>query len=482
MTNSRTIPDGKPVIQVESNGNHTNGHGKSLSETAAKFETVRIAPQKVHESLEKHILADGFDLVVDLKKSKGSWIEDSRSGKRYLDFFTFFGSSPIGLNHPKMFEPEFLDSLMRTAINKPSSSDAYTVEMADFVETFARLAIPDYLPHLFLIEGGALAVENAIKTAFDWKVRKNFTHGYTAERGRLILHFRYAFHGRSGYTMSLTNTDPNKTLYYPKFKDWPRIDSPYLHFPLNAENITRARKEEATAVQQMKEAFINNPDDIAAIIIEPIQAEGGDHHFSLEFFQMLRQLADENETLLIFDEVQTGIGLTGKMWAHQHFVKPDVMSFGKKTQVCGILASKRVDEVKENVFQKSSRINSTFGGNLVDMVRFKRYLEIIEEEHLVENARVQGEFLLSEIEKLQAEFPTLVFEARGRGLMCAFDLDEAQMRDLLKQKCYDEGLILIGAGDRSIRFRPPLNISRDELMIGLNIIREQLKELSVRDY
>ena len=483
MTNSRITADEKAQAILPTNGHKTNGHDAvSKAPAKPKFEPIHIAPAKVHESLERHILADGLDLVVDLQKSKGSWIEDARSSKRYLDFFTFFGSSPIGLNHPKMFEPGFMGSLTRAAINKPSSSDAYTVEMAEFIETFARIAMPDYLPHLFLIEGGALAVENAIKTAFDWKVRKNFTRGYTAERGKLIMHFRYAFHGRSGYTMSLTNTDPNKTLYYPKFKDWPRIDSPYLHFPRTPENIERSKKEEAAAVQQMKEAFINNPDDIAAIIIEPIQAEGGDHHFSREFFLTLRELADENEAMLILDEVQTGVGLTGKMWAHQHFVQPDVMSFGKKTQVCGILASKRVDEVKENVFQKSSRINSTFGGNLVDMLRFKRYLEIIEEEGMVENARVQGEYLLSELEKLQSEFPTLVFEARGRGLMCAFDLAEAQMRDLLKQKCYDEGLILIGAGDRSIRFRPPLNITRDELTIGLNIIRGQLKELSVRVY
>lgn len=480
--NDKINTEGKPLTTAPANGQSTNGHAVRPSASIEKFETVHIAPIKVHEVLERHMLADGLDLVVDLKKSKGSWLEDARSGKRYLDFFTFFGSSPIGLNHPKMLEPAFLDALTSPAINKPSSSDTYTVEMAEFVETFARIAMPDYLPHLFLIEGGALAVENALKTAFDWKVRKNFTHGYTTERGRLILHFRYAFHGRSGYTMSLTNTDPNKTLYFPKFKDWPRIDSPYLHFPLNAENIERAHKEEASAVQQIKNAFINNPDDIAAIIIEPVQAEGGDHHFRPEFFQALRHLADENEAMLIFDEVQTGIGLTGKMWAHQHFVQPDIMSFGKKTQVCGILAGKRVDEVRDNVFQKSSRINSTFGGNLVDMLRCKRYLEIIEEEKLIENARVQGEYLLAEIEKIQSEFPSLVFEARGRGLMCAFDLAEAQMRDLLKQLCYDEGLILIGAGDRSIRFRPPLNITQDELAIGLNIIRGQLKELSVRDY
>jgi L-lysine 6-transaminase len=478
------IADEKRIV---TNGESVLGNGKTAIRSKAPnnrppFKPVTVAPAKVHETLAKHMLADGFDLVVDLKNSQGSWLQDARSGKRFLDFFTFFGSSPIGLNHPKMFEPKFFEELTHAAINKPSSSDAYTVEMAEFVETFAQIAIPDYLPHAFFIEGGALAVENALKTAFDWKVRKNFTHGYTTERGRQIMHFRYAFHGRSGYTMSLTNTDPNKTLYFPKFKDWPRIDSPYLHFPLTPKNIEQARSDEARAVQQMKDAFINNPDDIAAIIIEPVQAEGGDHHFSLEFMRALRQLADENEAMLIFDEVQTGIGLTGKMWAHQHYVQPDIISFGKKTQVCGMLVGKRVDEVFDNVFQRSSRINSTFGGNLVDMLRFKRYLEIIEEESLVENARVQGQFLLGEIEKMQQEFPELIAEARGLGLMCAFDLCEAQMRDLLRQKCFEEGLILIGAGDRSIRFRPPLNISQEELTMGLTIIREQLKKLSVRDY
>ena len=428
------------------------------------------------------MLADGYELVVDLKKSHGSRLVDARTGKEYLDFFTFFASSPLGINHPKMFEPSFLEELMRAAINKPSSSDAYTVEMAEFVETFARIAAPDYLPHLFFIEGGALAVENTLKTAFDWKVRKNFAKGYTSEKGHKIMHFRYAFHGRSGYTMSLTNTDPTKTLYFPKFKDWPRIDSPYLHFPLTPENIERAKQAEAAAVQQMKTAFAENQDDIAAIIIEPIQAEGGDHHFSNAFMRTLRQLADENEALLIFDEVQTGLGMTGKMWAHQWFVEPDLMAFGKKTQVCGFMGGKRVEEVSENVFVKSSRLNSTWGGNLVDMVRSKRYLEIVEEDALVENSRVQGEFLLSELRKMEQEFPDVIGQARGRGLMCAFSLAEAQYRDVLKQKCYDHGLILIGCGDHSIRFRTALNITREELAEGLEIIRTQLADIRERYY
>jgi len=436
-----------------------------------------VPAMDVHKVLAEHMLVDGFDIVVDLKNSQGCWIQDARTGKRFLDFFTFFASAPIGMNHPKLYESDFAEKLMRTAVNKPSSSDAYTVEMAEFVQTFGRVAIPEYLPHLFLIEGGSMAVENALKIAFDWKVRKNFLHGYTEERGHKILHFRHAFHGRSGYTMSLTNTDPNKTLYFPKFKDWPRVDAPYLHFPLNEENLLRAERDEAECVAEMKQAFRDNKDDIAAIIIEPIQGEGGDHHFSKRFFETLRQLADENDALLIFDEVQTGIGLTGKMWAHQHYVEPDVLSFGKKSQVCGVLASRRVDEVRQNVFQKSSRLNSTWGGNLVDMVRFGKYLEVIEEENLVENARMQGEYLLGRLLELQLEFPELVYGARGLGLFCAFSLVEAQMRDLLKQKCYDAGLIIIGCGDRSIRFRPALNITREELDLGLAIIRNELKDL-----
>jgi L-lysine 6-transaminase len=137
--------------------------------------------------------------------------------------------------------------------------------------------------------------------------------------------------------------------------------------------------------------------------------------------------------------------------------------------------------VLENVFHKPSRINSTFGGNLVDMVRFQRVLEIIHEEKLVDNAREVGTYLLSRIEGMQKEFPGLVSNARGRGLLCAVDLDTAQSRDQLRSKAYEEGLILIGCGDRSIRFRPPLNISKAELDEGLEIIHEALIEISQGD-
>ena len=442
------------------------------------YTPVSIKPSEVHQTLSRHMLADGFDMVIDIKKSHGCRIYDSRYGKKYLDFFSFFASSALGMNHPKLTSPEFLEKLAYVGVNKVSNSDVFSVEMAEFVETFYRLAQPEYLPYVFFVDGGALANENAMKTAFDWKVRKNFARGYTTERGHQVIHFRHAFHGRSGYTMSLTNTDPVKTNYFPKFK-WPRIHNPAIQFPLNDENLKKVIEEENLAIKQIKEAIINNPDDIAAMIIEPIQAEGGDNHFRKEFLQELRTLCDENEILLIFDEVQCGVGLTGKMWAHEYFVKPDLMSFGKKTHVCGFMSSTRVDDILENVFKKQSRLNSTFGGNLVDMVRFKRIIEVIHEENLVENARVQGEYLLNQLQSIAQEFPELASNPRGKGLMCAFDLDSAQNRNQLITKAYEEGLILIGCGDRSIRFRPPLIISQDELAEGLQIIRNALKELSV---
>lgn len=440
-----------------------------------KTSATKISPTQAIPTLRKHMLVDGYEIIIDLKNSCGSYIVDAQNGKRYLDFFTFVASSPVGLNHPKLRTPEFLEKLAYVAVNKPSNSDIYTAEQADFLDTLERVAMPLYLPHIFFVEGGALGVENALKAAFDWKIKKNFRKGYKEERGRQVIHFRQAFHGRTGYTLSLTNTDPVKTDLYPKFQ-WPRILNPVVHFPLTDESIARVKKDEDTAIGQMKDAFRNNKDDIAAIIIEPIQGEGGDNHFRPEFFKALRQLADENDAMLIIDEVQTGIAMTGKMWAHQHFVEPDMIAFGKKTQVCGFMCSKRIDEVTDNVFTVPSRINSTWGGNLVDMVRAQRYLEIIESENLVENARLVGEYLVGELQNLAREFPTVVSNPRGRGLFAAFDVSTPDMRTKIRGKSFEKGLIILPSGERAIRFRPALNVSKGEIDEGLGILRESIQK------
>jgi L-lysine 6-transaminase len=439
----------------------------------------QVNPGQVHDVLNKHILADGFDIVLDLDKSKGPYLYDSKYDKNYLDFFTFFASNPVGMNHPKIVgDADFMKKIAHVAAHNPSNSDIYTTYMAEFVDTFDRVGIPSYMPHAFFVAGGALAVENALKVAFDWKVQKNFRKGYRHEKGHMILHFEKAFHGRSGYTMSLTNTEPNKVAYFPKFP-WPRVLNPKMMYPLTAENVTITSENEKLAVAQAEMFFQQHKDDIAAIIIEPIQGEGGDNHFTMHFHKELRRLADENDALLIYDEVQTGVGLTGKFWAHQHYVQPDILAFGKKSQVCGILAGTRIDDIETNVFHKSSRINSTWGGNLVDMLRFQKYLEIIEEENLVENAATVGSYLLSQLEDIEKSNP-FVTGARGKGLMCAFDLPNTHARNEVISSCYNNGLMILPCGTNTIRFRPPLNITKDQINDGVDIIKRSIKEAASR--
>ena len=448
---------------------------------------MSIDANKVRETLSNNILADGFEPILDLEKSHDSWIVDKRNGAKYLDMFSMYASGCIGYNHPRILENK--DLLANVSLFKPTLSDIYTTEYADFMSVFSSMAIPDYLKNTFFIEGGSLAVENALKVAFDWKVRKNLSKGIK-NKGYKILHFKEAFHGRSGYTLSLTNTDPVKTKYFPKF-DWPRIDNPYLTFPLNEKVISDVKDKELLAVKQIEQAILDFPNDIAALIIEPIQGEGGDNHFRCKFFEMLRNLADEHEFLLIYDEVQTGIGITGKMWAHQNFTpslcpcdtkikefpKPDIISFGKKTQVCGILAGDRILEVENNVFKKSSRINSTFGGSLTDMVRFKIILETIRDFDLLENASKNGKYLLSKLNSLESEFPAFVTNTRGLGLFCSFDLPSDLERDKFCKKAYENNLMILGCGVKSVRFRPHLTVNESEIDFAIDIVKKSIKSI-----
>ena len=444
-----------------------------MSPTTVSHPSITVHPKDVHATIGKHMLADGEHLIIDLAGSHGPYLRDEATGREYLDFYAYFASMPIGHNHPKLLEPWFVERLAEAALHNPANADVYTTYMAEFVETFARIARPADMPHLFFITGGALAVENALKAAFDWKVRKNLAAG-KGEKGSQIIHFREAFHGRSGYTLSLTNTaDPRKYQYFPRF-DWPRIINPKLRFPITDQVLAETIAVEKQAIAQIQAAVRANPDEIAALIIEPVQSEGGDNHFRPEFLQELRRLADENDFLLIVDEVQTGMGATGTMWASEQMgIKPDIIVFGKKAQMCGIIVGPRIDEVPDNVFVVSSRINSTWGGNLADMVRGQRYLEIIAEDGLVENAGRMGRLLLNGLNEL-VRTSDLINNVRGRGTLVAFDLPDGRSRDIFRGLLLENGLVALKCGDRSIRFRPPLDLAAETVEQALAIIKDSL--------
>jgi L-lysine 6-transaminase len=429
-------------------------------------------PSDALEKLERHVLMDGFRIVFDLEKSRGSYIFDAATGERLIDFYGFFGSIPVGFNHPHFHKPEVEEELLRAAKTKIANSDVYSQGYAEFVETFTRVAPLDPLSRYLFIEGGALAIENCLKAAMDWKVRKNMAAG-RGERGTEIMHFRHAFHGRSGYTMSLTNTDPKKTDLFAKF-NWPRVSTPSINFALEgadreADVIAREKQSEQEIMQFISERGV----DIAAIIIEPIQGEGGDNHFRGEWLQTLRRICDENEMLLIFDEVQCGMGTTGRNWACEHFnVKPDLVAFGKKVQVCGVIAGPRLDEVEDNCFRMPSRLNSTWGGNFTDMVRSKHYLQIVEEENLVVNAARVGARIVEALEEIAAEC-SMISAVRGRGLFIAFDLPDAETRDKVWKNLYEAGLLVLKSGERAIRFRPALDLTPEVADEAMALVRAQ---------
>lgn len=432
----------------------------------------RVPPSEVHETLGRHVPVTGHPIVLDLENSRGLLVKDALSGEEYLDFAGFYASNALGFRHPGLEGEPFRERLTLAASIKVGNPDFYTPELATFVHTLERTAAPATHPHYFFVEGGALGVENAMKAAMDWKVRKNLMQGL-GEIGTEILHFEKAFHGRSGYTLSVTNTDPIKTLYYPKF-DWPRVPSPAARFPLEGANLTATIAAETAALAAIERAFEERPHRIAGILIEPIQGEGGDNHFRPEFLRALRALADRQEALLIFDEVQCGMGITGKWWAYEHSaVSPDLLCFAKKLQVGGFFASRRIDDV-ENVFKVPSRISSTWGGGLADMVRATRILEIIQEEQLLQNAASRGAELLEGLRFLEQSYPTLVSNARGTGLMCAIDVPDQQTRGAVLKRAFAEKLFVLAGGTQTLRFRPPLTVSAEHVQEALARLRRAL--------
>ena len=302
-------------------------------------------------------------------------------------------------------------------MNKPSNSDVYSVPMARFVDTFARVLGDPALPHLFFVDGGALAVENALKVAFDWKSRHNEARGIDPELGTKVLHLRGAFHGRSGYTLSLTNTDPNKVARFPKF-DWPRIDAPYIRPGADMDAV------EAESLRQARAAFEAHPHDIACFIAEPIQGEGGDRHFRPQFFAAMRELCDEFDALLIFDEVQTGCGLTGTAWAYQQLgvdarrgrvrqEDPGVRRDGRRPRRRG--APTTCSPSARGSTRRGAATWSTWCARGASS-------RSSSPTGLMVRAAEAGRYLLDRLEELAAEFPGLVLDVRGRGLMCAFSL------------------------------------------------------------
>ena len=412
------------------------------------------------ERLKKHILVDGYHIIADLEKSHGSWIVDKETGKKYLDCYSQFASQTLGWNNEDLKEK--LKNIDSVVLHKVANADLYSEPYIKFVETFA--SITEDFKYLFFIEGGAAAVENALKIAFDWKCQIDAKHKRTDGQYLDVIHLKEAFHGRSGYTLSLTNTGTLKTKWFPKFP-WTRVTNPKIHFPIQEHKV---KNLESISLNEIRIALEKK--NVAAIIFETIQGEGGDNHFRSEFLQEVKDMADFHEAMFILDEIQCGMGITGKWWAYQHYgIIPDILVFGKKSQVCGCCSTEKVDLVKDNVFHQSGRINSTWGGNLMDMVRATAIIEIMNKNKIVENAELVGNYFLNQMNQIKGDIDNI----RGKGLMLAFDLPNTERRDVVFNKLR-ENVMVLKSGTRSIRFRPCLTFTKNEVDLAINFIKNSL--------
>lgn len=420
----------------------------------------------------------------DAKKSLGNYLVDV-DGNVVLDVYGHIACLPVGYNHPDLLAAWKNGRFDWCAGYRPALGVAPSAEWVDIVTgTMTRVA-PKGLPRLVTVTTGAEAVENAIKAAFVRLARRRrggpptdadmaacMKNDQAMANGFKVLSFEGGFHGRSLGALSLTRSKPIHKVDFPAFP-WPTAPFPANKFPLAAHAEENA-KAEARSLEAVEAVFKAHPDEVAALIVEPIQGEGGDCHASPAFFQSLRKLAREHGVAFIADEVQTSGGATGEFWAHEAWGlddPPDIVTFSKKWQVGGYYC-------KEEFFPAEPwRIFNTFLGDPLRLAQLEVIVEIIERDHLLENARVTGGYLVKSLEELADRYPGVLSGARGRGTFAAIDCKDGATQLEVLAGLRKGGVEAGGSGTRSIRFRPANILLPRHVAEALSVLESAVKAL-----
>ena len=323
-------------------------------------------------SSAQYLLPDWVqNICLNPKKSKGSYLYDDNSGKAILDLYCFFSTLPLGYNHPIFSSKEFVNDLLTFGGLKLSTGRILTNFTDQFVIEFNDYVNCGIFNKYFFIHGGALAVENALKISFDWKRFNNDkTKVKINENDMEVIALENGFHGITGYGLSISSNQV-KCSYFPKF-NWPKFKAPYVSYPIKEKDKKEFEKEQNTALNEI-EAYISKKGKqyIASIIIELVQGGGGDNHLGKTYVTGLKNICKSNDILLIIDEIQTGFGVTGKLWCYEHYgVEPDIITFGKKSQISGVCIGKKIPDIGE-VLNVPGRLSPTWNGDITDYIRCK---------------------------------------------------------------------------------------------------------------
>jgi 4-aminobutyrate aminotransferase/(S)-3-amino-2-methylpropionate transaminase len=287
-----------------------------------------------------------------------------------------------------------------------------------------------------------------------------------------VLSFEGGFHGRTLGALSLTRSKAIHKLDFPAFR-WPTAPFPANRFPLEA-HADENRASEARSLEAVQNVFRAHPEQIAAIIVEPIQGEGGDRHASGEFFRNLRRMAKAHGAAFIADEVQTGGGVTGKWWAHESWGlddPPDMVTFSKKLQIGGYYST------EEFFPAEPYRIFNTFLGDPLRTAQLGVIVEVAERDRLLDSTRITGELLLSGLRELETRLPHVLSQARGQGTYAAIDARDPETQAKLLHTLRQRGVEVGGSGTQSIRFRPALTFAPRHVAEALGHLDAAAREL-----
>lgn len=444
-----------------------------------------ISKQKMSELNDIQAMGS-VQFFADYDKSIGNYLVDA-DGNALLDVYTSISSVPIGYNHPSMIKIWEDPHNIRTLVNRPALGVYPGVDWPAMLKDILLSVAPKGLDQITTMMCGSCSNENAFKMmhfAYMEKVRggRDFTqeemnscmtNQAPGSPNLSVLSFDGGFHGRTPGTLTCTHSKPIHKLDVPLF-NWPTADFPRYKYPLSEFARENAAEDERclTKVQEIFDAQKKKGCPISGLIVEPIQAEGGDHHGSSEWFKGLQKICAQNDATYLIDEVQTGGGPTGKMWAHEHFdlpESPDIVTFSKKMLTGGIYHRKDLRP------KQAYRIFNTWVGDPSKLLLLEAVLKTIKNDDLLENTRQTGEVLLNGLKDLEQRFPKILNSARGLGTFCSIDCDSTARRDGLLGKLRLQGVNCGGCGERSIRLRPALVFQPKHAHIFLDKLETVLK-------
>ena len=401
-----------------------------------------------------------FRIKIDFEKSHDSYIFDKKTRRYFLDFFGMYSSLPLGYSHQIFKGNDFRKEYSRIAAIKVPNCEIISDEAEEFLREFSGCKEMSGYKYFHFCCTGALGIEAAIKTAMDQKAAKR----------PMVISLRESFHGINSYGGFVTDrfSPVNARLNGFPGMGWRKIHNPKIIYKAGKIDEKSTRKGLDKFIAEfnscIKEYGVKN---IVALLIEPVQSTYGDNYFPQNFFKLIRKFCSKDNICLIFDEIQIGFGTTGKMWYFQHAgIEPDIVVFGKKAQVSGIMVKEKLSKI----FKVPVRLEVTWDGDLIDMVRAKFILRAYKKYRILDNVNERSRQLVEGLKNIAK-----IENVRAAGLLAAFDFKTKVDRDRFFCNALSNRFLCNKTRDKTIRFRPNLNLSSQEVKEALKIVKQSVK-------